>query len=90
MGLAVRLRRQAAQRGRRRRPSADGGVRASVAVRERAGFRWITIPDGLELAGDEVADPVRMTELYEPGYRNALAGQSWPPEPHGMLAWPPR
>lgn len=60
----------------------------AVAVREGAGFRWITIPDGFELAGDQVFDPVRMTGLYELGHRIALAGQQWLTEPPGMLAAP--
>lgn len=55
------------------------------ALREQADFQWVTIPDGFELTGDEVFDPVRMSELYELGYQKALAGQQWVLEPPGLV-----
>lgn len=54
------------------------------ALREQADFQWVTIPDGFELTGDEVFDPVRMGKLYELGYQKALAGQQWALEPPGL------
>jgi predicted acylesterase/phospholipase RssA len=60
----------------------------TIAVREQAGFHWITIPNGVELAGDELFDPSRMGELYEVGYRSALDGPSWSTGPPGLLAPP--
>jgi predicted acylesterase/phospholipase RssA len=56
----------------------------AVASREQAGFHWVTIPEGVELAGDEVFDPARMTELFELGYRQALAGPVWVTDPPGF------
>jgi hypothetical protein len=56
----------------------------AVAVREQAGFFWITIPNGVELIGEQLFDPVLMRELYDLGYRNALAGQLWASAPPGM------
>ena len=61
----------------------------AVAMREQASFRWTTIPDGFELSGDEVFDPVRMTELYDLGHRIAVTGASWKSEPPGMRVWSP-
>ena len=60
----------------------------AVAVREHAGFFWITIPDGVELVGDQLFDPVLMGRLYELGYLNALAGQTWATAPPGLQSRP--
>jgi len=62
----------------------------AVAVHEQAGFFWVTIPEGVELVGQQLFDPVLMGELYDLGYRNAVAGQSWMTEPPGMQRRPPR
>jgi hypothetical protein len=48
-----------------------------AALREQAGFNWVTIPESFKLLGSEFFDPVRMTELYEVGYQRALAGSPW-------------
>lgn len=56
----------------------------AIAVREQAEFNWITMPDGVELAGDELFDPVLMRGLYDLGYANALAGQVWATVPPGL------
>ena len=61
----------------------------TIAVREHADYHWITIPDGVELAGEELFDPVRMGGLYDVGYRNALAGPSWSTEPPGLSGQAP-
>jgi predicted acylesterase/phospholipase RssA len=51
------------------------------AQREQASFQWVTIPQGVEIPGTENFDPVKMTELYEVGYRTALAGPIWYVDP---------
>lgn len=56
----------------------------AVASREQAGFRWITIPRGVELYGEELFDPVKMRELYEVGYRLAASGPPWETQPPGL------
>jgi len=56
----------------------------SVALREQAGFNWITMPNGVELAGDELFDPVLMRALYDLGYDKALAGATWSTVPPGL------
>lgn len=56
----------------------------SVALREQAGFNWITMPNGVELAGDELFDPVLMRSLYDLGYDKALAGATWSTVPPGL------
>jgi hypothetical protein len=56
----------------------------AVTQREGAGYRWITIPGGVEITGDEVFDPVKMTELYEIGYRTASGGSPWFFDPPGL------
>jgi Patatin-like phospholipase len=58
----------------------------SVSVHDQSGFRWTTIPDGVEITGDEVFDPVRMNELYDLGYRTATAGPQWFTTPPGLNA----
>jgi hypothetical protein len=60
----------------------------AIAVREHAGFHWVTIPEDVGLAGDELFDPVKMRELYELGYRIALAGPVWHTAPPGLDAVP--
>ena len=62
----------------------------AIAVREQAGFNWITMPDGVELAGDELFDPVLMRQLYDLGYANAVAGQVWASVPPGLTPRPER
>ena len=55
-----------------------------LTAREGAGFRWITIPDGVEIRGDEVFDPARMQALYEVGRLRALEGPQWFTGPPGI------
>ena len=43
----------------------------AMSLREQAGFFWITIPEGVELIGDQLFDPVLMGNLYDLGYRKA-------------------
>ena len=56
----------------------------TLAARQGAGFRWINIPNGVELRGDEVFDPARMQELYEIGRQRALEGPPWFTGPPGI------
>ncbi len=61
----------------------------TVAQRQDARFHWVTIPDGIEMAGEEVFDPVSMTALFEVGYRSAAAGANWATVPPGLRTEPP-
>ena len=56
----------------------------AITLREQAEFNWITMPDGVELAGEELFDPVLMRQLYDLGYANAVAGQVWASVPPGL------
>jgi len=60
----------------------------TVARRQGASFHWVTIPDGVEMASEEVFDPVSMTALFEVGYRSASAGDAWAMGPPGLSAQP--
>ncbi|MBK6806105.1 MAG: patatin-like phospholipase family protein [Betaproteobacteria bacterium] len=62
----------------------------AITSRERTGYHWTTIPEGVELVGDEVFDPVRMRALYDLGVRGALAGPEWSTKPPGVTAASPR
>ena len=54
------------------------------AQREQASFQWVTIPQGVEIPGTAGFDPEKMSELYEVGYRAALAGPVWHADPPGL------
>ena len=41
-------------------------------------------PHGVETAGSEFFDPERMTQLYDVGYREALAGPAWSTDLPGL------
>ena len=56
----------------------------AFAQREQASFHWVTIPEGVEIPGAGAFDPAKMTELYEVGYRTALAGPVWSVDPPGL------
>ena len=49
----------------------------TIAQREEAAYRWVTIPDDVSLRGDEFFDPVLMTSLYAIGFERGLAGGGW-------------
>lgn len=53
-------------------------------LRERATFHWVTIPEGVDLAGEQVFDPVLMSRLYELGYEKARTGPPWATVPPGF------
>jgi hypothetical protein len=55
-----------------------------VTLREQSGFNWITIPEDVELAGNELFDPVKMRELYELGHQRARAELPWITDPPGL------
>jgi predicted acylesterase/phospholipase RssA len=49
----------------------------SYALREQAGFQWITIPDHVVMGGDEFFDPAAMQTLYDVGFGLATTGGGW-------------
>ena len=53
-------------------------------LREQASFHWVTIPEGVDLVGEQVFDPVMMTELYELGYETARKGPPWSTVPPSL------
>ena len=56
----------------------------SFARESQASFYWVTIPEGVEIEGSEVFDPVVMRRLYDFGYAQATAGPSWNTRPPGF------
>jgi len=58
-----------------------------MAGAEGAGFHWVTMPDGVELRGNELFDPAKMRELFALGYEMARNGPRWhtrpPDQDHG-------
>jgi hypothetical protein len=56
----------------------------AFSLREGAGYRWITIPNGVELAGDETFDPVAMRRLYDIGFAKSRDGPEWATVPPGL------
>lgn len=51
---------------------------------EGAGFHWITMPDGVEVRGNELFDPAKMQELFALGYSMARNGPRWQTRPPAM------
>ena len=49
----------------------------AFAREAQASFYWITIPEGVELEGNEVFDPVVMRRLYDVGNETARKGPPW-------------
>jgi hypothetical protein len=49
----------------------------TIAQREGAEYRWVTIPNGVSLRGEEFFDPAMMSSLYEFGFKQGLAGGEW-------------
>jgi len=60
----------------------------AVARLQEASYHWVTIPDGVEMAREEVFDRVRMTALYEVGYQLAASGVTWARVPPGLETEP--
>ncbi len=60
----------------------------AVASYQRAGFHWVTIPNGTEIEGEETFDPVQMRALYDIGYQAARAGPVWETRPPGFQTDP--
>jgi predicted acylesterase/phospholipase RssA len=56
----------------------------AFASEGQAAFNWVTIPDGVEIAGTEAFDPIRMRALYDVGYELARKGQFWSTRPPGL------
>lgn len=55
-----------------------------LAGAEDAGFHWVTMPDGVEVRGDELFDPAKMRELFALGYEMARQGPRWQTRPPGF------
>jgi predicted acylesterase/phospholipase RssA len=51
---------------------------------EQASFQWVTIPEDVDLARNEVFDPELMQRLHAVGYQKALAGPEWTTLPPGL------
>ena len=56
----------------------------AVALREQAGYNWITIPEDVELWGSELFDPAKMGKLFELGRQRAQAASPWFTDPPGL------
>ena len=56
----------------------------TVSRRENAGYHWITIPQGVQISGEEIFDPETMRRLYDLGYRMAQGPSPWYLAPPGM------
>ena len=56
----------------------------TFALLNSAGYHWITIPNGVELAGDETFDPVAMRRLYDIGFGKSRDGPEWSTLPPGV------
>ncbi|MCM8595967.1 MAG: patatin-like phospholipase family protein [Candidatus Accumulibacter sp.] len=54
------------------------------ALREHSGYHWITIPEGINLSGNETFDPLVMQRLYDIGYEIARGGPPWNLLPPGV------
>lgn len=54
-----------------------------LAGAEEAGFHWVTMPDGVEIRGDELFDPTKMRELFALGREMARQGPRWQTRPPG-------
>ncbi|MFN7887717.1 MAG: patatin-like phospholipase family protein [Betaproteobacteria bacterium] len=48
-----------------------------LAQRGGGNLRWITLPAGVEIEGEETFDPVAMTALFEVGYALGAKGPPW-------------
>lgn len=57
----------------------------AFSLRNATGYHWITIPNGVELAGDETFDPVAMRRLYDIGFGKSRDGPEWATVPPGAL-----
>ena len=58
------------------------------AQREQASFRWITMPEDVDMMSDEVFDPVQMRVLYDVGFDLAIGGDHWLTLPPGSRREP--
>jgi hypothetical protein len=55
----------------------------AASLHEDAGFHWVTLPDGIEISGNEFFDPVKMKQLYDIGFQAARAESVWDTLPPG-------
>jgi predicted acylesterase/phospholipase RssA len=61
----------------------------TATLQEQASFQWVTIPEDVDLARNEVFDPELMIRLHAVGYQSALAGPVWSTLPPGIRPEPP-
>ncbi|MFO1413913.1 MAG: patatin-like phospholipase family protein [Burkholderiales bacterium] len=57
----------------------------AVARNSNAGFRWVTIPEDVNITPEEVFDPVAMRALYDVGFALAQRPDVWRTRPPGAL-----
>ncbi len=58
------------------------------AQEEQATFRWVTIPNDVDMEAEEIFDPAQMQRLYDVGFRIAVAGDGWVTTPPGQQQHP--
>jgi hypothetical protein len=58
------------------------------ARQEQASFHWVTIPNDVDMNGDEIFDPVKMQMLYRVGFGIAVTGDGWATRPPGQQQAP--
>lgn len=56
----------------------------AYALTEEASFQWVTIPEDMDLDADEIFDPVKMSRLYDEGFRIGAARDPWSTSPPGQ------
>jgi hypothetical protein len=61
---------------------------SAYAQREQGSFHWITIPRDVQMAGEEVFDPVQMQRLFDLGLRMAGKPDPWFTQPPGQQPSP--
>jgi hypothetical protein len=60
----------------------------AYAQREDAAFRWVTLPEHVDMQADEIFDPRQMQTLYDLGFRMAAGGGDWNTLPPGRRLEP--
>ena len=55
---------------------------------EGGSFRWVTMPEDVDMVREEVFDPQQMRELYDVGFRLATGDRKWLTQPPGRRREP--
>jgi predicted acylesterase/phospholipase RssA len=58
----------------------------AFSLQEQAGYAWVGIPEGVNLAGAEIFDAEVMRGLFDLGRERALAGPEWNRYPPGFTS----